>query len=348
MDMIPNLTIGNNKMNSMEWKFTQQEWVIATVVIFATLGLASVTRAILKWAGKNKNWEFLSALAPAISNLIYILGLRILIDIVPLNPKFLAWMDSGAYLVAVMILLWLARRTILVAIDWGVSHSNTSTVLYQGFIPLMRNVVTLFVFLSGGIMVLKRFNYDVMSLITALGVSSLAVGLAAKETLSNMISGFTLIIDRNLKPGDRVNLGGNTGEVDEIGLRSTRIKTGDGNMLIVPNSELVNTKIINLSSPFPQVCCTTSIRVPCLISFEKIQTTCLKMIEQIEKIDRSQGIWIHLTSLSEGHQLITIGFWVRQSSDQGATLSEFNQKLIQYLNQEKIPLLGPTGSGVTS
>lgn len=331
-------------MNSSDWNFTEHEWIIAFMIIFATVGMASFTRATLKWAGQNKSWAFLTLLAPAISNLIYVLGLKLFIDIIPFQPKLLAWLDSGAYIVATLIILWLTRRAILVGIEWGASRSITSQVLHQGFIPLMRNVVTLFIFLSGGIMVLKHFNYDVMSLVTALGVGSLAVGLAAKDTLSNMISGFMIIIDRNLSPGDRINLSGTIGEVDEIGLRSTRIKTGEGNMLIVPNSELVNTKILNLSNPFPQMSGSTSIRVSCQVPFKKVREISLQTMKSIDKIAHSRGTWVHLTSLSEGHQLITIGFWVNQIDDYGPALSELNQKLVDHLTEEGIPLLSSTRS----
>lgn len=326
----------------MEWKFTDYEWMIFLMVIFATIGLATFTKATLKWAGQNKNWGFLTPLAPAISNLIYILGLKILIDLIPFQPKVYVWLDHSTYFLAAAIILWLARRAALVGIEWGASRSITSNVLHQGFIPLMRNVVTLFVFLSGGIMMLKHFNYDVMSLVTALGVGSLAVGLAAKDTLSNMISGFILIIDRNLSPTDRIHLAGITGEVDEIGLRSTRIKTLDGNLLIVPNAELVNTKILNLSSPTPQASCTTSIRIPSEVPFEKFRISCLKILETIGTIDHSKAVWVHLTSLMEGHQHITIGFWVKRMDEQGSTISELNQKLIDHLNREGIRLVGPS------
>jgi small-conductance mechanosensitive channel len=315
--------------------------ITTITLVVGVIAAATLTRVVLKWGAKNKNWAWLRLLTPSVSNLIYIFGLQILIDVVPFQPIVLRWLDDTAYVLAVIILFGIARRALFIAMDWSALRTNSPVTLKEGFIPLLRNVITLFVFLSGGIMVLKRFNYDVMSLVTALGVSSLAVGLAAKETLSNMISGFTLIIDRNLKPGDRINLVGTVGEVGDIGLRSTRIKTGDGNLLIVPNSELVNTRILNLSSPSPQTSCSTTIRVPMDTPFEAIKALCLKAISEVEKIHQPKGNWVHLTSLSDGHQLITIGFWVARVEDQGSAISEFNQKLLKLLSQEKIALLSP-------
>ena len=98
--------------------------------------------------------------------------------------------------------------------------------------------------------ILKHFNYDILSLVTALGIGSLAIGMAAKDTLANMISGFTLMIDRPFRIGDRIQLaGGQIGDVQDIGLRSTKIKTLDNLLLIIPNSDLCNTMVVNQAFP---------------------------------------------------------------------------------------------------
>jgi small-conductance mechanosensitive channel len=226
-------------------------------------------------------------------------------------------------------------------VEWSALKTDQTETLRHGFIPLMRNVITLFAFFSGGIMILKHFNYDVMSLITALGVSSLAVGLAAKDTLSNMISGFILIIDQNLRPGDRVSLSGTVGDVAEIGLRSTHIRIGDGNTLIVPNSELVNTKILNLSMPTRAISCSTSIRIPIQYSFSKIREVCLDTLSEVSKAATDRSPAVNLASLSDGHQLIQIGFWVNEMNDVGTAMSDFNERLLSRLQKEGIPLVSP-------
>ncbi len=323
-----------------------REWMLAIVVVPMTLALSATTRTLLKKSAEKRSWPLLSELAPSIANLVYILGLRVFAEVAPLTPKLEKSVDSIIYVLAVVIALGMIRRAAMIALEWSVMRTTQSRTLQLGFIPLVRNLITVFIFFSGAIMVLKRFDYDVLSLLTALGVGSLAVGLAAKDTLANMISGFTLIIDRNLRPGDRINLGGQIGDVDEIGLRTTRLRTGDGNMLVVPNSELVNSKIFNLSMPSREASCSTTLRIPLDSSFAQFKAICIDVVGEVEKANLSRGIGVNLTSLMEGYQAVTVGFWVRDFEDTGEALTAFNDKLLARLNREKFSLFRPNTSVV--
>jgi small-conductance mechanosensitive channel len=122
--------------------------------------------------------------------------------------------------------------------------------LDRHLVPLLEKVITIFIAGTALIIILKHFNLDILSLVTALGIGSLAIGLAAKDTLANMISGFTLIIDRPFRIGDRIQLkDGHWGDVTDIGLRTTKIKTVDNTLLIIPNADLCNATVINLAFP---------------------------------------------------------------------------------------------------
>jgi MscS family membrane protein len=329
-----------------EWILIR-EWLMAIGALAVSVVATAVVRSALRKVGTRRGWPLLPELAPSIASLLYVIGLGLFAELAPLNDRVQSWLSGFIYVVVVFIVLRILRRAAMVAIEWSASRSRHSNTLQQGFIPLLRNLITLFVFFSGAIMVLKRFDYDVMSLITALGVGSLAVGLAAKDTLSHMISGFTLIIDRNLRPGDKINLAGAVGDVEEIGLRSTRLRTGDGNTLIVPNSELVNTKILNLSLPSREKTCSTTFGVAYSVPFARVRDICLELLAQVAKCNQSKGKWVNLDKLADGYQAITVGFWLNEMDDQGAALSEFHEKLLARLEREGIALHVPPASAQT-
>jgi MscS family membrane protein len=317
-----------------------REWIEAIVVVLATLFSVAAYRTIVRRLKNHNDWHLAWELGSDISNLGYVIGIRLFVEVAPINPHLRGLLDDLAYVVTVFVFMITIRRAAIFALVKSSPRSqDLAGTMNQGFIPLLKNLATLFIFLSGVIMILKHFSYDVMSLVAALGVGSLAVGLAAKETLSNMISGFMLIIDRNLRPGDRISFKGNIGDVQEIGLRSTRIQSGDGNLMIVPNFDLVNNTILNLSEPSRAGICSTQIRVSYSADFNRVKTLILQIMSKIPKVEQSRGKWVNLTSLSEGYQLISMGCWMSEMDDLGEVLSLLNQQMLSEFSQQKISLI---------
>jgi MscS family membrane protein len=98
--------------------------------------------------------------------------------------------------------------------------------------------------------ILDHFKVDVKGLLAVLGVGSLAIALAAQDTIANMISGFIIMLDRPFREGDRVVLpSGETADVYDIGIRSSKFLTFDNTLIVVPNNDLVKSKITNMSYP---------------------------------------------------------------------------------------------------
>lgn len=171
--------------------------------------------------------------------------------------NFLRYVDNTLYLVTVIILTTIVIRivrTITSHTIQSIAEKNKQKDFHQTLSPLVNRIVTIVVIAFTAIVVLEHFNYSVTSLLTILGAGSLALGLAAQDTISNMISGFIIMIDRPFRVGDRIKIPtGEVGDIFEIGLRSTKILDFDNNMLIVPNNELIKTKIVNFAYPVNEI-----------------------------------------------------------------------------------------------
>jgi len=161
--------------------------------------------------------------------------------------------DKVVFVIAVALVVKLVYDVINAMLDWYAlsAAEQGKPEIGKSVLPLVKKLVKIFVVLSGLIVVLDHFNYNFSTVVAALGVSSLAVGLAAKETLSNMIAGFVIALDRPFRLGDRIEAEGKVGDVMETGLRSTKIKTLDNNILIVPNAKLVDNVVTNFAYPEP-------------------------------------------------------------------------------------------------
>ncbi|SMO94611.1 MscS family membrane protein [Gracilimonas mengyeensis] len=128
----------------------------------------------------------------------------------------------------------------------GMLTSKTETTLDDQLIPLIRKTLRVFVIVMGMIAILQNNGYNVASLIAGLGIGGLAVALAARETLANFFGSVTIFMDRPFKIGDWIKTDNVEGTVEEVGFRSTRIRTFHNSLVSVPNSNLANTDIDNL------------------------------------------------------------------------------------------------------
>jgi len=130
-------------------------------------------------------------------------------------------------------------------------HRDKVSLLGE-FFPLLKRIVRTAVFSLTALVILSFLGIDVSALIVSMGVAGAAIALAVKNTIENAVSGLLIMLDRPFRVGDRVKLSsGEVGDIFEIGLRSTKILTFDNNLVILPNSKLLDDKLTNLSYPEP-------------------------------------------------------------------------------------------------
>lgn len=126
---------------------------------------------------------------------------------------------------------------------------KSETDLDDLLLPFIRKFFNATIWILAIILALNNAGYDVGAILAGLGIGGLAFALAAKETVSNLIGAVTIFIDRPFAVGDLIRFEGYTAHVEEIGMRSTRLRVlFEERALIIPNSDLVNTKIINISA----------------------------------------------------------------------------------------------------
>jgi MscS family membrane protein len=127
-------------------------------------------------------------------------------------------------------------------------HLNASRLGESvALLRLGRRVADVLVYAAAFLIVLWRFGFDVTAVLAGLGIGGIAVALAAQKTLENFIGGVSLVFDKAVRVGDFLKLGETMGTVDEIGLRSTRIRTLDRTMVTVPNGQIAAATIETFS-----------------------------------------------------------------------------------------------------
>ena len=149
--------------------------------------------------------------------------------------------------------------------------SRTSeTALDETALPMVNRFVRFIVIAIGLLLAMTHLGLQIAPLLAGAGVAGLALSLAAKDTLSNLIAGVLLIMDRPFQVGDRIELWnapretGTWGDVIEIGLRATKIRNPDNLVVVVPNNEIMRRDIINYTMSGEDI----RLRIPFSVAYE--------------------------------------------------------------------------------
>jgi MscS family membrane protein len=149
-------------------------------------------------------------------------------------------------ILVVLSLVWAAYRLVDVLADrLAQKASKTESKLDDQLVPLLRKLLKVFVVISGILAVLQNLDVNIASLLAGLGIGGVAVALAAKDTIANFFGGIMIFADRPFQIGDWIAVSGIEGVVEEVGFRSTRIRTFYNSLVTVPNAKFTEANIDN-------------------------------------------------------------------------------------------------------
>ena len=171
----------------------------------------------------------------------------------------------------------------------GVARAASQHGLTVAMTGLARSVIRVTVIVVGSLMALGHLGVAVTPLLTALGVGGLAAALALQDTLSNLFSGFHLLVDKPIRVGDLIRLeNGVEGTVTDIGWRSTRVLTFSSNEVIVPNAKLAQSILTNYSVPTPET--SVGIRVGVTYRSDPERVRCILEEEALGAVGKIPGL----------------------------------------------------------
>lgn len=171
------------------------------------------------------------------------------------GSKLLFRLEQIAYVSLVVVAAWWAVRLIEGIIERYTEKTGEGQEpsVEEHVALIARQVSKFVVYFVAFTIILGYFKISISGLVATAGVASLAIALAAQETLGNMLAGVMIILDKPFRVGDRIETNGLIGDVIDIGPRSTRIRTLDNTVMVVPNKDLASSRIINHVFPSPQV-----------------------------------------------------------------------------------------------
>ena len=187
------------------------------------------------------------------------------------------------FVVAIAVVVWAFRlvnivHDVVMMFDTDDQLDGTEKTL----ISALQSVIRFAIIFVGAVFVADSMGFDLTSLIAGLGISGLALALAAKDSISNFFGAITVLLDRPFKVGDWIIVGGAEGEVIEINLRTTLIRTSADTIITMPNANLVNTPVENVGKRRWRRW-QTQLHLDINADGEAIDTFCQRVLKAIEE-----------------------------------------------------------------
>jgi small-conductance mechanosensitive channel len=219
----------------------------------------------------------------------------------------------------------------------------------EGVLPstsIFINLTKILVFFIGILIILQSLDIPITPLLTALGISGLAVALALQDTLSNLFSGLHILVSRQIRPGDYVKLDtGEEGYVTDVTWRNTTIRAIPNNMIIVPNSKLASAIITNYYRPKKEMAVLIQVGVSYDSDLAKVEKVTIEVAKEIMK-EVPGGIaefepFIRYHTFADFSINFTVILRAREYVDQYLIKHEFIKKLHKRYSDEGIEIPYP-------
>jgi MscS family membrane protein len=233
------------------------QWIALFILIplsgLVGLLLGRPTRALLKKLVAKTDTDLDDKLVAAAREPIILLwsvaASRIVLKWIALaTPAQLFVVELQAAL-AIVAVFWIVLRAIgVLQRELPASEWTKSNPAMRNLIPLGGRIARVFVFLIAVLTVISQFGYPIATILAGLGIGGIAVALGAQKSLEHFFGSVSIGVDQPFRVGDWVMVGGTEGEIEAIGLRSTRIRTMDRTVLSIPNGQLAETRTENFTA----------------------------------------------------------------------------------------------------
>ncbi|MBW4685375.1 MAG: mechanosensitive ion channel family protein [Komarekiella atlantica HA4396-MV6] len=237
----------------------------------------------------------------------------------------------------VMGLFW----AIAVAVRWVMRIIFRHIVEDLTVENLVKQVAYYAVWMLGIIVALDAFGFDPQTVATGLGLTSLALGFALKDILSNFVSGILILVLRPFELGDQIIVGETEGNVERIELRATQLRTYDGRVVLVPNAELFTSRIVN-NTAAPIRRGSVELFIGYDSDLQKAVTVLQNATQATVGVLDKPAASVRIRELGQDDIVIEVHFWTdSRRSDFVATTSAVRQEVVSTLKAAGIGLPDP-------
>ena len=251
------------------------------------------------------------------------------------------YFSKGLILLVAASLTYMAVKVVTLMLDvWRQRAApETDAKFHAQLFSFLQTAATIFVVIVAMLVTAQNMGVNITAAITSLSIGGLAVGLAAQDTLANLFGAIAVLVDKPFRVGDQIKVDSSEGEVEAVGLRSTRIRNPEGYLIAVPNKTMGNASISNLSRR-TSIKTTMNLLLPRTLDGQKVRRA-LALLREIYRANPStEDVWVSLNQFAGANLNILIVHWWKGTDYQKylAGMEELNLAAKERLEAEGINL----------
>ncbi len=229
-------------------------WLVCFAILFVTVLVRRLlTRVLLRQLrkffgpGKGMDQRVFDALITPVAAFLMVCGIFTALAVLKLNAYGEWLVERGSRVAFTAVILWGFMAAGAAMLDHMERSARSKGLGIGAFMPLLKKTLGVIFGILAILLIAASLGAHVETFLAGLGIGGLAVALAAQDALSNMFGSVVVMIDQPFQVGDSVKIAGNEGTVEDIGLRSTRLRTGARTLIVIPNKTVATEAITNYS-----------------------------------------------------------------------------------------------------
>ncbi|MCB9361712.1 MAG: mechanosensitive ion channel family protein [Flavobacteriales bacterium] len=254
------------------------------------------------------------------------------------------WLGKVYHILIAINITWLIARLVDAVIEEYIVPltEKTESDLDDQVMPIVRKGLRSMIWILGVIVALNNAGYDVGALIAGLGIGGLALAMAAKDSVSNIFGGIMIFTDKPFKVGDRIKIGGFDGTIEEIGIRISRMRTLEGRLVTIPNSQFIGNMVENVSAE-PTRKVVSNIGLIYDTSPEQIELG-IKLLNDIafSSTNVEDNYLTSFNAFGDFSLGILFIYYIKKESDIFQTQTEINLEILKRFNANGLEMAFPT------
>ncbi len=331
--------------------FFHSEYFRSLLILISSIILAKIIdaliSAIVKRIALRKGTELYSSLVKSVRNPIYLviilcgayLSLKTLTKLIPYGTII----DRISFAILVILIALSLTRIINILL----ANALRVQKQFERTPKLLNTIISVIIYSVALLVILSYFKVEISPLIATLGIGGLAIGLALQSTLSNLIGGIHVVSEKSINIGDFIEIpdANISGFIEDVGWRSTKIRTLPNQIVVIPNSKLADSIIVNNSLPDDEVAVLVQVGVDYRSDLKKVERVTLEVAKEIQQTVngavKNFDPFIRFNSFGESNINFTVILRAEKVTDKFFITHEFIKALKERYDKEGIEISWP-------